>query len=233
MIVGDDGSYGYGGFFYHVGDSSATLIPGFSALGVNNAGQMAGVVDGGIQGSGGAAWRTTDGVVHVTSGFYQASSIDSTGTYLAGLADVLPSGACVAGVYNIATNTTTELPGSSGNAYAYSVNKYGVAVGSYSDPSVVVPPTTTVYGEAFVYDGATTHYVGDLTLNGAPDGIIWTAATSINDAGQILVQGVTGTRPGLLETYLLTPVATPEPSTLLLAAAGLVGLLAYAWRKRK
>ena len=27
--------------------------------------------------------------------------------------------------------------------------------------------------------------------------------------------------------------AVPEPSTLLLAAAGLVGLLAYAWRKRK
>ena len=26
--------------------------------------------------------------------------------------------------------------------------------------------------------------------------------------------------------------AVPEPSTLLLAAAGLVGLLAYAWRKR-
>ena len=27
--------------------------------------------------------------------------------------------------------------------------------------------------------------------------------------------------------------AVPEPSTLLLAAAGLAGLLAYAWRKRK
>jgi hypothetical protein len=33
--------------------------------------------------------------------------------------------------------------------------------------------------------------------------------------------------------YLMTPVPTPEPSTLLLAASGLVGLLAYAWRKRK
>ena len=27
--------------------------------------------------------------------------------------------------------------------------------------------------------------------------------------------------------------AVPEPSTLVLAAAGLAGLLAYAWRKRK
>ena len=33
--------------------------------------------------------------------------------------------------------------------------------------------------------------------------------------------------------FLLTPVVTPEPSTLLLAASGLIGLLAYAWRKRK
>ena len=31
----------------------------------------------------------------------------------------------------------------------------------------------------------------------------------------------------------LTTAAVPEPSTLLLLAAGLVGLLAYAWRKRK
>ena len=32
---------------------------------------------------------------------------------------------------------------------------------------------------------------------------------------------------------IMTAVATPEPSTLLLAATGLLGLLAYAWRKRK
>ena len=33
---------------------------------------------------------------------------------------------------------------------------------------------------------------------------------------------------------LQLPMATtPEPSTLLLAASGLLGLLAYAWRRRK
>ena len=35
------------------------------------------------------------------------------------------------------------------------------------------------------------------------------------------------------EAFILTPVPTPEPSTLLLAVAGLVGLLAHAWRKCK
>ncbi len=32
---------------------------------------------------------------------------------------------------------------------------------------------------------------------------------------------------------VVAPVPTPEPSTLMLLAVGLVGLLAYAWRKRK
>ena len=42
-----------------------------------------------------------------------------------------------------------------------------------------------------------------------------------------------GTLNGVTQAFLLTPAATPEPSTLLLAAAGLVGLLAYAWQKHK
>jgi len=33
--------------------------------------------------------------------------------------------------------------------------------------------------------------------------------------------------------HLSVGAAVPEPSTLLLATAGLAGLLAYAWRKRK
>ena len=39
--------------------------------------------------------------------------------------------------------------------------------------------------------------------------------------------------PGLSRMPAMIMTAVPEPSTLLLAAAGLVGLLAYAWRKRK
>lgn len=36
-----------------------------------------------------------------------------------------------------------------------------------------------------------------------------------------------------MPAVILAKVATPEPSTLLLSAAGLLGLLAYAWRKRR
>ena len=61
----------------------------------------------------------------------------------------------------------------------------------------------------------------------------WTLVqgTGINDAGDIVGYGTnpSGTSG---EVFLLTPTATPEPSTLLLAALGVAGLLAYAWRKR-
>ena len=52
-----------------------------------------------------------------------------------------------------------------------------------------------------------------------------------NDSGQITGWGVYN---GNSEPFLMqVPVPTPEPSTLLLAAAGLAGLLACAGRKRK
>ena len=36
-----------------------------------------------------------------------------------------------------------------------------------------------------------------------------------------------------MPAMILQQVTVPEPSTLLLAASGLIGLLAYAWRKQK
>ena len=36
-----------------------------------------------------------------------------------------------------------------------------------------------------------------------------------------------------MPSMILQPVPSPEPSTMLLAATGLLGLLAYAWRRRK
>ena len=36
-----------------------------------------------------------------------------------------------------------------------------------------------------------------------------------------------------MPALILSPAPTPEPSTLVLVGAGLLGLLAYAWRKRE
>ena len=54
-------------------------------------------------------------------------------------------------------------------------------------------------------------------------------ALAADSNGDIVGEGVSPS--GNEDAFLLTP--TPEPSTLLLTASGLVGLLAYAWRKRK
>ena len=86
---------------------------------------------------------------------------------------------------------------------------------------------------------------GDADLNGTVNGAdLNTVLSNYNQTGMYWWQGdfdYNGTVNGadlniVLSNYnqhLSLGAAVPEPSTLLLAAAGLAGLLAYAWRKRK
>ncbi len=69
-------------------------------------------------------------------------------------------------------------------------------------------------------------------LTGAYAGDVIVAGLGINDNGDVLVMLQAGSTTEV--ALISTPwAAVPEPSTLLLAASGLIGLLAYAWRKRK
>ena len=86
---------------------------------------------------------------------------------------------------------------------------------------------------------------GDADLDGTVNGAdLNTVLSNYNKTGKYWSQGdfnYDGTVNGadlnmVLSNYNQTVsvgAAVPEPSTLLLAAAGLLGLLAYAWRKRK
>ena len=86
---------------------------------------------------------------------------------------------------------------------------------------------------------------GDADLNGTVNGAdLTTVLSNYNKTGEYWYQGdfnYDGTVNGadlttVLSNYnqhLSIGAAVPEPSTLLLAAAGLVGLLAYAWRRRR
>ena len=65
------------------------------------------------------------------------------------------------------------------------------------------------------YDQTGYWYQGDFNYDGTING---------GDLGVVLQN---------YDQHLNVGAAVPEPSTLLLAAAGLASLLAYAWRKRK
>ena len=115
------------------------------------------------------------------------------------------------------TNIGTLSGDSSANAYALDTN--GDVVG-YSEGSVE---------RAFIYTGGTMTDLNTL-ISGADPFSNLVCAYGISDNGNYIV-GYGTTTGGQTHGFLLT--ATPEPSTLLLVATGLVGLLAWAWRKRK
>jgi hypothetical protein len=76
---------------------------------------------------------------------------------------------------------------------------------------------------AFIYDTQ----MRDLnTLIPPGSGWFLSSATGINDAGQITGTGSFG---GPTHAFLLTPVAVPEPGSLLLLGAAAAG---WAWRAR-
>ena len=76
-----------------------------------------------------------------------------------------------------------------------------------------------------------THLIGEGGVT--PSSITFTCGTGMNDAGDMLVWGIpSGSTYD--HTYFISPtlLVVPEPSTLLLTATGLLGLLACAWRRR-
>jgi probable HAF family extracellular repeat protein len=116
-----------------------------------------------------------------------------------------------------AVNTTLPTSGLGG------INSSGAVV--WTD-STTGPP---------MYNAAPTSGVDATSLSTllAPgQGTGWTmqGATGIDDSGDISVQYSTGSAN---RAALLTPVPTPEPSTLLLAASALLGIVAYAWRRNR
>ncbi len=218
LIVGDWDGSGVNGFTYNLNTGVLAELPGFTALSVNNKGEMAGCGGGGASqglGSGYGEWRDASGNVYTIPSLLQANAIDSSGTYVVGMgtdANMSPS------LYDTVTKTTVQVaPGSSSDntpeTAAYGVNSSGVVVGS--TVATIGGSSPYVPTNAFVYAGGASQYVGSLTLAGAPSGIVWTAATAINDAGQMLVQGVVGTNPGpgTPETCILTP-ALPGDANL-------------------
>ena len=229
LIVGDwdtQNNGGYAGFMYNLNTNTLTQLPGFAAFSVNDKGEMAGCGGGGIDTGpagrngnpasyGYGEWRDAGGNLYTIPTMMQATAIDSSGTYICGQgsdASASPT------LYNTVTGTTVQVAPGTGSwiCSALGVNSSGVVVGSMSPVIAPNPLSPQWFTNAFVYAGGTSEYIGNLTLGGAPSGIVWTAATAINDAGQMLVQGaLTGAPYGspVSATCILTP-ALPGDANL-------------------
>jgi probable HAF family extracellular repeat protein len=113
------------------------------------------------------------------------------------------------------------LPDGSTISQSLAVNNNGQVVGTSGGNNLGHPI------HAFVWNSVT----GMQDLNGLLDqsGVGWELeyANDINDYGQIVGSGW---GPNGYHAFLLTP--TPEPSSVVLAGLGLLGLVAWGWRRR-
>jgi hypothetical protein len=221
LVVGNTGNgsnFAYNTVSKTASTWTTTSGDGGWTFGVDDSGQVVGTD---MSAGTGYLWTSAGGKTTL-SGMSFANGISNNGTYVAGC-DSTANENCA--VYNTSTHGVTIVDNGAapdGDQEAYAVNNSGVVVGENSDD------------EAFVYvPGVGEIHLANAIASGGTAGADYVQAVSINNAGQILVQGIVGTDTSDEHTWLFTPVATPEPSTLLLAATGLSGLLAYAWRKRK
>jgi probable HAF family extracellular repeat protein len=131
-----------------------------------------------------------------------------------------------AAVYTLGAGSATSigtLAGDTGSA-AYGVNAAGTTVVGTSWNG------SGAY-HAFLYSGGVMSQLSSFVSGTDPFSSL-AYATAISQNGNYIV-GYGTTPSGQTHGFLLTAVPTPEPSVLLLAASGLAGLLAYAWRRRK
>jgi probable HAF family extracellular repeat protein len=117
------------------------------------------------------------------------------------------------GLYTGGSFTAINVPGASSTS-ASGINNSGQIVGSFNFPM----------GQGFLDMG------GSFTTIDVP-GFCCTFAQGINDDGQIV--GWVGYPASPEMAFVATPVATPEPPSLLTLATCLVALFGIAWHRRQ
>jgi hypothetical protein len=99
--------------------------------------------------------------------------------------------------------------------------------------AVTLDTTGSLWTSSFYVNGV----AQILDYTGAPGGTVYTYPAGFFDTPWLAIGQVGFGRSewsaGTVDNFSLTQEQVPEPSTLVLVGTGLLGLLAYAWRKRK
>jgi probable HAF family extracellular repeat protein len=86
---------------------------------------------------------------------------------------------------------------------------------------------------AAIWNNGTVTDLNTLCASVLPTGWVLNDAMAIDDNGDVAGFGTDPSNNATQAFVIYGAVPTPEPSTLVLAAGGLLGMLVYAWRKRK
>jgi hypothetical protein len=143
-------------------------------------------------------------------------------------------------MYNVGTPAFTSLGGLLTYSPIAQSLSYGAGQSQMINDSGAVVGCVPNSGNSFGYDAAIWQngtvtdlnaIYGPTGLNILPSGFVLNDATAIDDNGDIAGYGTDGS--GHTVQAWVIYAAVPEPGMLALIGSGLVGLLGYAWRKRK
>jgi hypothetical protein len=154
---------------------------------------------------------------------------------------LITTGSTAAFLYNMTSQSCTQIAGLSfydDQAATGTGTQYGGHGQVINDSGQVVGFTGTVgssWHAAMWQGGVLTDlqsYYGPTGLN-ILNGFTLNNATAIDNNGDIVGFGTDSSGHTNQAFEILNVAATPEPGTMTLLAAGLIGLAAYAWRKRR
>ncbi|MDZ8186202.1 MAG: hypothetical protein RMX96_15275 [Nostoc sp. ChiSLP02] len=225
QIVG--GSTGLGAFLYSNGVATSIGIPGAGAYNLNNSGQVVGILNSNrafLYQNG----QTTNLGTLPSDNYSTANNINDLGQVVgtSGLSDINDGRAFL---YSSTTGLQDlgRLRPTDSFSVGLGINNLGQVVGFSGNNNDFF--TTDSNGlRAFLYSDNTLYDLNDLIAPGSNPGFTLTAASAINNKGQIVGRGAVN---GELRAFLLTPISSvsvtePTSGIPILSFGGLLILLA-------
>jgi hypothetical protein len=178
----------------------------------------------------------------VQSGAAQAGTYNSGESAASAFDGSLSTKYCIYNTSHTAVDVGFYTTPSSGLSVVNSVQFATANDSPGRDPLTIVLEGSRSSGDLTVGTAWTPIYSGTIGLNTDPGRQAWGSAASIANTTaytsyRLLVTSVRDAAGGSYLTQFsevkLSGNLVPEPSTIALVVSGMVGLLAYAWRKRK